>query len=764
MIRCVILSLFGIIGGSFAIAQDAPPPNVAAGEEQLAEQLAELQAVTFEGYKQTQPEQLIGVIQSRESEISITRQLARYYYENLRENPSTPTAVMNTLTKVQEDHKDELRYFDPQKAVDDSAALLVYLWQNGFHNASVGWRFWHDPDTKKNTLTFEIDEGPRAVMDTIIVVGLEYVVPEAKVEISRTRSMSSGDPFSEALFEQEVQRIVGTLQNYGYYRAKYEPPIVKVSEDGLHDSIFVKVEPGPRVRIAQIVLEENTSGFPSVNEATRVRQLEFNEGEWFSRQKLNQSRSNLMSLGVFEVVAIDTLQADFVGPDGLPVDSLVAVRVFTKNSKNYDVGANLLLFQTAIDNYLNAGAGINATYQNVFGGAQVASVDLQYILQDVSSWFQGVNLQSEALARLQFGWPSLARLDGLRLGLNTNIFYSLRLLIDPFRLESFGVGAQVPVNLFSYTYFNGFDFNLSVERQIPLNFEGALDSALILANSPEDSAYVLSTFSQFLVLDEYLRTTNNFFTGIFAGVNLRGEHRDNPVNPTDGTFASISTEFGWGAGKFIRLQLFNTTVNPMTRNLIVATKIKVGHIQLLEFKRGSPVDTNTYVPLERQFFAGGAASIRSYPSRLLHDPNSGVIDASDPNTQRILSNVVGSGTLLELGLEARYTFDRPRGIDDLWASIIERSGFTFFTDIGNAFNRMTQDLYGTMRLEDLWKGSVVAMGVGYRFNTPVGPFRVDYATSVYDPLRSTGQVLWNGRENVMGFGNWQLSIGLGHAF
>ena len=236
------------------------------------------------------------------------------------------------------------------------------------------------------------------------------------------------------------------------------------------------------------------------------------------------------------------------------------------------------------------------------------------------------------------------------------------------------------------------------------------------------------------------------------------------MNPTKGTFASISTEFGWGAGKFIRLQVFNTSVNPVNKNWIVATKIKVGHIQLLEFKRGSPVDTNTYVPLERQFFAGGAASIRSYPSRLLHDPNSGVIDSDDPNTQRILSNVVGSGSLLELGLEARYTFDRPRGIDDLWASIIERSGFTFFTDIGNAFNRMTQDLYGTMRLEALWKGSVGAMGVGYRFNTPVGPFRLDYATSVYDPLRSTGQVLWNGRENVMGFSNWQLSIGLGHAF
>lgn len=192
--------------------------------------------------------------------------------------------------------------------------------------------------------------------------------------------------------------------------------------------------------------------------------------------------------------------------------------------------------------------------------------------------------------------------------------------------------------------------------------------------------------------------------------------------------------------------------------------MRLGHIQLLEFERGSAIDTNTYVPLERQFFSGGAASIRSFPSRALHDPNSGVLVPSEGINPRTLDNVIGSATLIELGFEIRYKLPRPSGIDDLWASIVERSGFTFFTDIGNAFNRMTVEKYGTMRLQDLWEGSAVASGVGYRFDTPVGPFRIDWATSVYDPLRSEGKFIFGGRENIMGFSNWQLSIGLGHAF
>ncbi|MBU3680256.1 MAG: hypothetical protein FGM32_11755, partial [Candidatus Kapabacteria bacterium] len=80
-----------------------------------------------------------------------------------------------------------------------------------------------------------------------------------------------------------------------------------------------------------------------------------------------------------------------------------------------------------------------------------------------------------------------------------------------------------------------------------------------------------------------------------------------------------------------------------------------------------------------------------------------------------------------------------------------------------SFNRFTTDLYGSVTPNDLLYGSVVAVGVGYRFETPVGPFRVDYATSVYDPTRSTGRWITD-RVGVMMTSNWQLSIGIGHAF
>lgn len=738
-------------------------PNT--GTDPLVEEMEELQAIRFEGCVQTTPEALVGVIESRESELSTTRQLAMYYYENLKRNPSTPDVVMRTLTKVQNDLRDELRYFEPRTASDDSVALEIYLHQNGFHNGKVSWKFWRDHDAQKNVLTFIVDEGPRAVVDTIIWIGLDSLAPEAQRAVAEVKRFKIGDPYSESAFELSMREIIRALQNTGYYRARYDPPTVAISSDGTHDSILAVFHPGPRARISQIVFEENLNGYRSVNESTRRRQLEFKEGDWYNLSDIEQSRTLLMQLGVFEVVVIDTASVVFVDSAGRQMsDSNVSLRVFTKNSKDYDVGANLMLFQTAVDNYLNVGVGTTAQYRNVFNGAQIASITLQYILQDISRLFQDQPLESEALASVGMAWPSVAKIAGLRVALQTNVTYSLRILVDPFRLESFSISSRAPVALHTYTYFNGFDINLSVERQVPQKFADAIDSALKDANTAEDTAFVLSTYNQFIVLDQYLEDTQNFFTGIFAGLNLRGEHRDNPIDPTRGTFTSVAAEFGWGAGKYVKVNLFNTAVTPVGERLWFATKARLGHIQLLEFERGSAIDTNTYVPLERQFFSGGPASIRSYPSRALHDPNSGVLESGDLSDPKVLDNVVGSGTLIEFGFELRYKFPRPKGLDDLWASIVERSGFTFFTDIGNAFNRMTVDKYGSMRLEDLWLGSAVASGVGYRFDTPVGPFRIDWATSVYDPLRSDGKFIFNGRENIMGFSNWQLSIGLGHAF
>jgi outer membrane protein assembly factor BamA len=737
------------------------------GVDDVYGQLSELQEVRIEGCKVTLPEQILGVIQSRESELSVTRNLAKYYSENVRRNPSTPAPIQKTLDSVHKALQDELRYFNASRAADDSVAILEYLDQNGFHLAKVKWDFFRDHDARKNVLRFVIQEGPQARIDTLILLGLDDLPPDIRSGVLSRQTVGSGDAFTQNSLVADLLSITRTLQDNGYYRASFRRPIFKTTSDFLHDSVAVVFLPGPRKRIGAISLEENANGYPEVSESMRRRQLEFSEGDWYSRTNIERSRANLMGLGVFEVATIDTLEASMMrmsADSTLVEDTTLILRVFTLNNKPSDLGANLLLYQTAVDNYVNFGGGLTYQHRNVFGGAQLGYITAQYVLQDISRLFQGLYLEREALLQGVLAWPSAFRIWDWRAGLQTNAYYSDRQLVNPFRLQSIGVGGKLPISLPQKLAVNGLDLNLGLERQVPREFQERLDSALSEATTPEEIAYVYSTFNQFLILDNYLKTTGRLLTGVFVGANVRLEHRDNPIDPRKGQLGSISIEYGFGAGHFLRSQVFITNVIPLSDRLGFAAKLRAGHIFLFEFTQGSPTDTNTYVPLDRQFFSGGSASIRSYQSRALHDPNSGFLPFTDNEQRQVLDNTIGSATLLELSFELRFRFPKPSGWQPLWASMVDRSGLTLFSDFGNAFNRLTLEKYGTIQTQDLILGSVWAGGLGYRFETPVGPFRVDFATSIYDPNRTGSKWLFSEGNTPFAFSSWMLQIGLGHPF
>lgn len=765
-IRLLVVLLF-LIACVDASSQDTTAAGRRAKRARAADRAAalrepELQQVRVEGCTLTAPGQILGVIASRESDQTLTRVFTRYFYENLRRNPATPKPILRTLGDIQRDRQDELRYYSSKMVHADSIAVLEYLSQNGFHFAAVRTHFTRDTSSRKNVLTFYITEGPQAVIDSIAFLGLARVAPEIIQTVLDEFTIKKGAPFSERAIEAELRKMVVVMRNSGYYKARVERVGTGVSDDGKHDTVVVLFEPDNRVRIGKIVLENDENGYRAVDTSTRIRQLEIKEGQWYSEQRIAVSRGNLMSLNTFEVAAIDTIPQDSI-PASVG-DSTVWLRVFTKNAKPYDVGANVFVYQTAIDNYVNAGIGATAQYRNLFGVADVAGVSTQYVLQDVSRLFQGETLENESLISLSYAVPHWKRISSWRIGAQGSTYYSKRNLVSTFKLESFGISGKLPISFYTFNVFNSAELSLAFERQIPLDFRDQRQAALDDSRTAQDSQNVISTYLTFDVLDLYLKSGRgflNFFTGVFLGGTLRGEHRDNPVDPTRGTFTSLSLEYGTGAGQFLRGQVYNTTVTSLRPRLIVATKVNLGHIFLLAFE-GFTDSRNVYVPLERQFFAGGASSIRSYASRQLHDTGSGIIKGTEPGLTTIQNNIVGSATLFELGVELRYSFSRPENVGDVLASFIEKSGVTWFADFGNAFNRLTTDLYGRARLRDFLFNSVLATGFGYRFATPVGPLRVDLATSVYDPSK-THPFIAN-RPNALGFENLQLSIGLGHAF
>jgi len=118
------------------------------------------------------------------------------------------------------------------------------------------------------------------------------------------------------------------------------------------------------------------------------------------------------------------------------------------------------------------------------------------------------------------------------------------------------------------------------------------------------------------------------------------------------------------------------------RPFLLATRLKVGGIE--------PYGTTNEVPFNVRFFAGGAGSVRGFTLNRLGPLNKD----GDP---------IGGMSLIEGSAELRFP-------------LFGELGAVLFVDTGNVFRSPF-----TYRLDALR----YAVGPGIRYNTPVGPFRLD---------------------------------------
>ena len=172
---------------------------------------------------------------------------------------------------------------------------------------------------------------------------------------------------------------------------------------------------------------------------------------------------------------------------------------------------------------------------------------------------------------------------------------------------------------------------------------------------------------------------------------LKWDSSDSLLNPTRGvvlrgeldhsTSALISTE------SFFKLLLEARHYYPLWEKLILASRLSVGGIK--------PYADSETVPSNVRFFAGGPGSIRGYaPNRV------GPLDSQ--------GRPIGGDSLLAGSVELRFPIS-----GDL--------GGVVFVDAGNVYSSSPGYDIGDLR---------VGVGPGIRYNTPVGPFRLDFGIAV----------------------------------
>lgn len=733
----------------------------------------EVNRIEFVGNNFFSNDYLLDIISSKRTSRSIHHDIYQYFYDNLSTIKITPKLLDTSFYMAIHSLSNEVKFFNQGFAETDTKIITEGLNANGFHNSTVNYTFEADTNLKENVLTFYINENERYLLDTVVYIGLDKIDNDTKLKLHNIDYIKSNTPYSEEGILKDLNSISSILLNNGYFYSKYEIQPIKVNMVNKKDSVTIIFNTGKRQKIVDIRYIDSIDNQIPIVQELKEKLVDMKVNEWFNYKNLQTSLNNLNALGTFEFVNIDT-SSSFT-----PLtDSTLSFIVTTKYRKQKEWSVGVFLNNTQIDNYINLGVEGSLIHRNFGGAAQFGNIYTNLKLKDLSRVFAGRNGEWEGQIGFKTSQPLIWSLENMMISGSAGFYYSYSTINQLFNISAWYLPIKIPIRLTNGTYLSQITLDFNLEFQNPVNF---LDVVNDLQNSNVDSNYinennvrVLQSYALYRTLYYYLNdpgialTTANLF-----GITLLGDSRNHPFSPTNGDYFYGAID-GWnfflahpwisGIAKYIRAQLAYSYFKEIDANLVGAFKFKAGAIKLFDKDKA-------YVPFDRQFFAGGANSVRGWSSRELHysviEANADTSDKSGyyilPSDYTQLSNILGNAGLIEGSLELRYKIPRPRGVDDLISEQISKIGFVAFLDFGNAFNWFAENKVSSdMHWYDYITKLAVATGFGIRYDTPIGPIRADIGIPIYRPNYNLPDYkIWTAR-NI--FNDIRIHFGIGHAF
>ncbi|WP_422921394.1 autotransporter assembly complex protein TamA [Sphingomonas donggukensis] len=202
-----------------------------------------------------------------------------------------------------------------------------------------------------------------------------------------------------------------------------------------------------------------------------------------------------------------------------------------------------------------------------------------------------------------------------------------------------------------------------------------------------------------------LRERGTYFIGALP-VQGQWDTSDNLLNPTKGFRfkANVSPEASINSGirPYARVLLEGTAYYPVASNIVIAGRLRGGSI--------AGISRDDLAP-SRRYYSGGGGSVRGFgyqelgPKSIEANPN---FDPTDPDEKDppTVARPLGGRSVNEAAIEVRYRFGN--------------FGIVPFVDVGQVYDSV------------LPKGSDLRFGagIGGRYYTNFGPFRIDVATPI----------------------------------
>jgi outer membrane protein insertion porin family len=522
-------------------------------------------------------------------------------------------------------------------------------------------------------VTFKITEGETTLVESLRVEGNKTQTIEALVPDGL--NLKPGQPYSPSRLDRDRNQIVASYLNLGYLNVGFKSTVKPLADHPHRVSVTYLIEEGTQAHIGQVV----HVGEQHSREGFVRRNADLQPGAPLSQAKLLESESNLYNLGTFDWVNVLPRKPI---TDQKQEDVLVKVHEAKRNSLSYGFGFESTPRSGSLSAGIVALPGLPAI--NLPPSFRVIQKNIISPLGSIE--YSRLNLrgrgETASIAAL------LSRLDQ-----RASFTYS-----DPqFRgrnwsaLWSFSVERTTQNPLFTARLGQGsfqmeriLDAAKTERLQFRYAFQRTTLTDLLIQNfvAPEDQSVRSSMLSTSFVRDT----------------------RDKPLDAHKGVFQTV--DFGispkligasQNVARFFGQSSSYRQVKPW---LVWANNVRLG---LVKSFGGS------HVPLSQRFFSGGYDSLRGFPLNGAGPQGTAVLctRADDPTTCTAQIRVpTGGHQLFIFNSEARFPIPLKKGL-----------GGVIFYDGGNVYDRIN-----FRRLFNDYSNTV---GFGLRYETPVGPVRID---------------------------------------
>lgn len=612
-------------------------------------------------------------------------------------------------------------------SVENIASRLEYL---GYYNATV--RAEVSTRRKLADVTYYINTGQRRKIDEIV-----YDVPQGEFSTdfyadSLGRLVKEGSYLSEKALEEETERGAAYFRNLGYYNFNknhyfFSADTLNPSKTILNYSIkgYTRSEsPSSDAPIQKYHIGDVNISLPDdirFNEKLLRNLNTIHPGEQYSEDLVNTTYNRLSSLGTFGGVNIEMTPTDTATIDcdiRLEKTSMLGFKLKGEVSSN---SSGLIGFSPQIDVY----------HKSLFRGGERLNLGFSGAWQSKV----GTNVSSTELG--VSGSLNFPRAIGFPLGKNN---------IPHTELNA------------TFNYQRRPEYRRSL-ASLSYGYNGQIGSKLFFQFYPAQLSFVKlydvsETFSETLIQNPYL--WDSFMENIDIGMrSVLYYTTDASIVPKSsyhfarfsfdlsGNFVSLFDRYLKTDPTFGEKLLFGLPYSRYVRaELSVGRTFRFGRddSQALAVRAdigiGKAYSNSSALPFEKQFYCGGASSMRGWQVRSLGPGNSELTDIFTIPSQT-------GDSKLEVDLEYRF--------DMFW-----KFEGALFAEAGN--------IWYLDELKDAGFDSIAGdWGLGLRLNLDFILIRFDVGFKLHDPAREAGR-RWLGPKGWFGDDGAAFHIGVGYPF